>query len=399
MEQKEAFPSIKCLIEGHKGTQIIAICTNHKCKEPKLLCTRCALHNHKTCSDYVILFEDILNDDFTQMISHPCFENIQEIFDSFSTPNPDVFKDFEKFLDEELTLIRTSFEKLLSDSRTRLIKAFEKAVNGLQTDPGFKNMKISEFTDLDPLKKFLKEIGSDNQYNTDEKTEKINEFFNNYWQQYNVRTSNVKDLFNPQIQSLLTDIHGKSNNMRKNYQKFEEGLLLRVLNDNLVSFTTKDWRFDTSAKHPDILIDGDGFTLTKRNSSGHAPIYGNYPFLKGVYRWEVTVSGITAPNGDWVQFGLIEKTKIPVEKFEYSTNYSLTSGGYYLNHFVGVAGIYGTAQNFNNQTFLCEYNADLGVLTITGKAIKAEAKNLQGMNLYPFVDLFHPGNTAKVKIL
>lgn len=404
MEQKNQQTS--CLIQGHQSKSILALCSNGKCKDPKLLCVKCIAFSHKECSNHIILFEDLLNKDYSQFIEQPCYKLLKDTIESLNKKEPaksdshsdqQLLSEFTKLVDQEFNFIKASFEEYLNNLKLKLQENLKKILAEMKDNIADVNNSIRCLVEADELTSFLQEISSEKDYMSDEKTGKINRYCEQYWDRHSAIVSSLKGAPNLSSLSVLMKLKKNSLTIRKIYQELETNLSLEKLSKALLNDSKPFSFLDSSRKHDDIALSENNTIATKRTSTSHAIAFGE-ALTSGVHKWEVMPSGITAKNGDWVQFGIFNKDENSSSKFQFAKCYGLTSGGYYNAHMVQMTNVSGETYNFNNKTFLCEYDADKGTLTITGDNIKAEAKNLKG-TFYPFVNLYHIGNTVKVRVL
>lgn len=397
----------KCLIPEHHQSSIVGICTNHKCKDQKLLCMKCLMYTHKSCSQNILLLEEFLSCDSSQLLSIPCFKEVKALGLEQMKPNAKsedktiLLTELDVLLNEEFASIKTSFEAFLNDCQAKVKQALEKQLKTIESSVSLKNKVLSDIINRQEIKKLLLEIESEEKnYNSDAKTGRINQFFENYWEGLSERIKSYKGHSSMEITSILQSLETKRSEIRQVYKKFKR-LFEKEITQAMSFGSTSPWYLDPEAKDRSIKLSNDYLTATKASGTGHAIVYGNIPFEKATYTWEVTLGGITRENGDWIEFGLIDKEKYEVVDFgtpNLVECYALTSAGYYNNHLLRMVNCYGSIQNFNGQTFLCEYDAEIGHLIITGDAFKAEARDLKG-KLYPFVSFYHQGNTATIKML
>jgi len=160
------------------------------------------------------------------------------------------------------------------------------------------------------------------------------------------------------------------------------------------------WQFDATAKSSQITLTNDNYTAKKNEVTGHAAVCGNNPLGDGISSWEIKVNGITKGNGDWVQFGLLDKNENgDFEKFAFGNSWAVFSGNYHGN--VIKMTKTGETVDFNNKTFVCTYDGQSGKFTVVGvdNKFKAECSGLQNKKLYAFVDLYDVGNEVTVKMI
>jgi len=149
--------------------------------------------------------------------------------------------------------------------------------------------------------------------------------------------------------------------------------------------TLMPWKLDSTAKSSRITLSNDDNTVKKTEGVGHAAVCSNEPLTKEPSMWEVTVSGITKQKGDWVQFGVFEKSEsTDFEKFGYGNSWAVCSGNYYGNVIKMTKSV-----DFNNKTSRCKLDWESGKFTVEGidNKFKAECYGLQNKKLYAFVDI------------
>jgi len=173
---------------------------------------------------------------------------------------------------------------------------------------------------------------------------------------------------------------------------------ISLLPSSQASHSGNTWTFDPMCKSANITLSEDKMTAKKINSYGHTAICGTIAFESGVFIWEVTVRNITAKNGDWVQFGVLDKSvNSNMDVFSVENTWSVTSKpscrAYNMTVSVPNSAI------FNDKTLRCTYNAQEGTFIVDGEGFKASGTGMKGKKIYPFVNLFYAGNEVTLKIV
>jgi len=162
-----------------------------------------------------------------------------------------------------------------------------------------------------------------------------------------------------------------------------------------MSVAIGSWTLDPNCKSSSITLSSDLLKATKSGSSGHVAVCGTQALEAGKHVWSVTVSGLAQPNGDWIQFGLVDKSENGnMEAFTLESCWSVTSAKYYGN--VTRMEKTGECSEFDGQKWVCRWDADEGKFEIEGNGMKAEVSGLKGKKLYPFVNLWEAGNSVVI---
>ena len=160
--------------------------------------------------------------------------------------------------------------------------------------------------------------------------------------------------------------------------------------------------FDKNFKQTNIEVNEDCLEARKVNGTAHQTILFNKCFLKGTHKWSLQLEDMQESNGDWIQFGVLNKADFnnsnDVNSYvsPYNQNsWSIASSNYFKR--IERMNLTGACASYKNLKFDCILNCDEGIFSIEGNGIKAEAKGLENKNLYPFVNFQNQG--ARVKII
>lgn len=395
-----------CTISGH-NSQILSVCTNPNCDKQPIACAKCIAAFHLNCGEELIFLEDIFSDKAENLLSHPKFEGLaikQDALEGNKAIAEEEFKAlFLNSLNEEINNLKNSLimslDVLSDEIKNMKPEELDKCLSDLYKgflDHLTENDALKEVISVKDLQEKIKLFLLKNEQ-TPEFNLSIKTYFENYFNSLEQKKKDfqgmywnfiVKAFARKQTDSSISSISEKLNQMILSPQVMNQIFSAKVL-----------WHWNPDKMENYIELTENNMVATKKNYVGHHGVFGNQAFTEGKHIWKITCLNITSDNGDWIQFGLAEEGHFPLASYNTNT-YSIASGNYNegKNYFYNME-YEGGVINFNNKVFTCEYDADEGVLTITGDGIKATKKDLKGKKLYPFANVYHDNNQVKLEVI
>ena len=393
---------MKCQIEQHNQREFVAICSKSDCKNTRLSCAKCLITNHKGCNEYILFIDDIEAKRVENLLQAQKFDkikNMKQIVEKLGLNRETDIEyalqnKFEVKLDYEFEKLGNNIKNMLEDVKYSIKDRFNKILMDSADTIFNLNSIIDEALELDKLGNALKQIETNKEFDSKAVNDNFNEFLKDYWTRVEQKITKINiipfdklDIDNdPNKLSFIADIYDKLTTILDK---------TKILDTNfpIVLSSACIWTFDANAKGSKINLGSDNLTATKIDNSSHMAVFGSKLLETGIHTWSITPSGITKGNGDWIQFGLCENNT-SFESFSFDGSWSVVSGTYYGN--VTKMSKTGACETFNDKIFTCTFDADLGVFTIETEGFKAETKELKEKKLYPFVNLWDIGNSAKL---
>lgn len=397
-----------CKIANHNSI-IVAVCTNALCQKQPFCCAKCMAFFHQKCGSDLIFLEDIYAKKPDNLLSHPKFEGIKKltsmnqgdktiVFDVFKTlylnSVIDELHQLKQCVDTNLDIVK---EKVKTYDKAEQEKNLTQLYDTFQEKTKEESSALS-ILNIEEVKENIKDFIS-----VKEKSsvldKKVRDYFQNYFQDINKKKDDLKNKFWDSIVATFSkkQIHAS---LSKFSSKFKNLIQAPTLVESLFT-SAVHWNWDPNRKHENIDLLENNTVAKKKGNADHTGVFGTIPFEQGIHIWEIKCEGITADNGDWIQFGVIEEEHYPIDYNNSTKAYSIASANYFGNgkNYPYNMEVDGPLVDFNDKTFRCEYDADTGILKITGHGIVATTISLKGKKVYPFVNVYHPGNQATLKII
>ena len=155
------------------------------------------------------------------------------------------------------------------------------------------------------------------------------------------------------------------------------------------------WTLDSNFMHHNLQLSNNNMTVEKVYESSNVGAIGTKGFSSGIHRWEVKIDNVDKYDnntGYWTCFGVIQKEKF-TKGSDHGSSFSIVT----YNSYYGVTGQYKPYIR-EGQVFSITLNCDEGTMKIEGDEIDMKAIGLKGLVLYPFFQLYFPGNKLTIRI-
>ena len=358
----EFFPT--CRLHQKKAYNF---CFAEECENP-LMCISCLLSHDKNHETKYI--------DYSDLKDEKPIENLKKQFDSLCFNAQDM-KNYQLLL-EKIDQAQVACLSIFKDLRNEVGKLMDivnidvrKTILTEIEEDYKKRIKTSQSFSEEDLKKIIK---------------KINDF------SINMNKISIDNIFENNLEII-----------KKELWEVESFLLTRK-NEivNKIKLGSILIKFDRIIKSPFIsLSENDLLATMKKNNENHVVFFENC-YSKGIIQWKLELKGIKESNGDWIQFGVLDKEEFgssnDYNKYIYPNNknsWSIASSNYF-NKYSFRMNVTGKTQSYKNLIFVCTLDCDKSIFTIEGNGIKAEANGIGKKCLYPFVGFWNLGATVKI---
>ena len=206
-----------------------------------------------------------------------------------------------------------------------------------------------------------------------------------------LKFKDIRDEFSKSYQDVINNLtniieHISNNPSNKSNQEEDES-------PASAKFKLWDIRLDPLKKHQHLeLSDGDK-TVTHINPSGHATVLGYEGFSSGRVEWKIRVNKYGDTN--WICIGVLP-LKETFGDYQNGGGFNLRGGDYPCESMAPdrIPAIE------NGDILICTLDFDLDYFEIaceSGKFDVKSTKSIQGMTLYPFIELYY--NEQSVTII
>ncbi len=155
------------------------------------------------------------------------------------------------------------------------------------------------------------------------------------------------------------------------------------------------WSLDPKHKHNCLQLSSNQLSVQKVDETDTATVIGTKGFLHGVHKWKVTFSHEMG-SGYWSMIGVCDKTLLHHEDSnDYEHAYGIATT-YQLYKMDGLVDTHSKAKEL-----IVTLDMDGRKLYIDGKGVSVSALIPASVSnpLYPFFNLFEPGNEIEVTII